>query len=252
MTPILDFSTERDIFWKEWKPTARTCLCFIRRGEEVLLMRKKRGSGAGKINAPGGHLESGETPLMAAIRETEEELGVTPLNLQLVGELSFQFVDAASPSSKKENVEPDSKVASPHEMQGTDKRELQHSGGLGRKDSLLLDFLKREKSKNKGVDLLRALTPDEHTSLIEPLISNTELPDGRAMHTMVFLAEDCCGEPQESEEAVPYWYHFQKIPYQEMWEDDKEWLPGMLEGKRFRGYYFFDQEKMLSGHLEWE
>ena len=40
------------------------------------------GLGAGKINAPGGKLEAGETALAAAIRETQEEIGVTPLALE--------------------------------------------------------------------------------------------------------------------------------------------------------------------------
>ena len=82
--------------WTQWQPTARTCLCFVLRGEEILLIRKKRGIGAGKINGPGGHLEPGETPLEAAVREVQEELGITPINLKQVGELSFQFVDEAT------------------------------------------------------------------------------------------------------------------------------------------------------------
>jgi mutator protein MutT len=50
---------------------------------------KKRGHGVDKWNGAGGKLEQGETPLQAAIRETEEEIGVTPLNLELVGEIHF-------------------------------------------------------------------------------------------------------------------------------------------------------------------
>ena len=71
----------------------RASLCFVRQGGKVLMIRKKRGLGAGKINGPGGRLEPGETALAAAIRETEEEVGVTPLQPSLRGELSFQFTD---------------------------------------------------------------------------------------------------------------------------------------------------------------
>ena len=71
----------------------RATLMFIRDGHEVLLMRKLRGIGAGKINAPGGKIEPGETPLEAAIRETQEELLVTPLKPRKMGELFFAMSD---------------------------------------------------------------------------------------------------------------------------------------------------------------
>lgn len=64
-------------------------LVFVRRGNELLLAMKKRGHGVGKWNGAGGKLEPGETPLQAAIRETEEEISITPLSPQLVGELHF-------------------------------------------------------------------------------------------------------------------------------------------------------------------
>ena len=68
-------------------------LCFIVRDGRVLLIRKKRGIGAGKINGPGGKVDPGETPLAAAVRETQEEIGVTPVNPQLRGDLRFHFRD---------------------------------------------------------------------------------------------------------------------------------------------------------------
>ncbi len=68
-------------------------LCFVRRGDELLLIHKKRGLGAGKVNAPGGRIEAGESPLQAAVRETREEVGVTAGHLRLAGRLRFAFVD---------------------------------------------------------------------------------------------------------------------------------------------------------------
>jgi 8-oxo-dGTP diphosphatase len=82
--------------WTNWAPRERAVLCFIVKGDRVLLIRKKRGLGAGKINAPGGKLERGETPIEAAIRETQEEIGVTPLQLEERGQLHFQFTDGYS------------------------------------------------------------------------------------------------------------------------------------------------------------
>jgi 8-oxo-dGTP diphosphatase len=81
------------INWSSWKPTEYANLCFVMRDGQILLIRKKRGLGAGKINGPGGRLEKGETALAAAIRETQEEIGVTPTKLEAIGELFFQFLD---------------------------------------------------------------------------------------------------------------------------------------------------------------
>jgi 8-oxo-dGTP diphosphatase len=82
-----------EIDWPNWKPIEYANLCFVIRDGQILLIRKKRGLGAGKINGPGGRLEAGETAEQAAIRETQEEIGVTPTGLTYVGELFFQFLD---------------------------------------------------------------------------------------------------------------------------------------------------------------
>lgn len=80
-------------YWKDWKPQDDCVLMFIRDKGKVLLIVKKRGLGQGKVNAPGGHIEPGETPLEAAIRETREEVGLTPLNPVSRGVLLFAFLD---------------------------------------------------------------------------------------------------------------------------------------------------------------
>jgi 8-oxo-dGTP diphosphatase len=84
------------IDWSRWVARIRGTLLFCRRPGEVLLMRKKRGLGAGKINAPGGKVEPGESPLQGAIRETEEEVCVVAHAADWRGELFFQFVDGLS------------------------------------------------------------------------------------------------------------------------------------------------------------
>jgi 8-oxo-dGTP diphosphatase len=81
------------IDWSAWKPTEVAVLCFVFRGEEILLIEKLRGLGAGKVNGPGGRLEPGETPEQAAVRELQEELCITPHGLSRAGRLRFAFVD---------------------------------------------------------------------------------------------------------------------------------------------------------------
>jgi 8-oxo-dGTP diphosphatase len=81
--------------WEHWQPGIRATLLFLVDEErrEVLLIRKKRGLGAGKINGPGGKIDPGETAAECAIRETHEELGITVTDPVKHGELWFEFVD---------------------------------------------------------------------------------------------------------------------------------------------------------------
>ena len=79
--------------WSTWQPRDRAVLCFVRCDGRLLLIHKKRGLGAGRYNGPGGRIEPGETPVAAAVRETQEELRVTPTGLREAGRLRFAFVD---------------------------------------------------------------------------------------------------------------------------------------------------------------
>ncbi|MEM6639350.1 MAG: 8-oxo-dGTP diphosphatase [Pseudomonadota bacterium] len=82
-----------DIDWWTWTPTERATLMFVIDRDRILLIRKKRGLGAGKINGPGGRIEPGETPEDCAVRETIEETGITALSPTLRGRARFQFTD---------------------------------------------------------------------------------------------------------------------------------------------------------------
>lgn len=73
------------------EPLPEATLMLLLRGDEVLLAMKKRGFGVGKWNGVGGKLNPGEDIRSAAIRETEEEIGVTPLEIEEVGILNFYF-----------------------------------------------------------------------------------------------------------------------------------------------------------------
>jgi 8-oxo-dGTP diphosphatase len=154
--------------WTHWQPRERANLCFIVKDGRVLLIRKKRGLGAGKINGPGGKIEADETALQSAIRETQEEIGVTPLEIEERGTLCFQFVD------------------------------------------------------------------------------------GYSLHCVVFFAHDYEGELIETVEATPIWFEMDKIPYDEMWADDRFWLPRALKGERFIGRFEFDSDTMLSQDVRWD
>lgn len=161
-----EFAAMRDVDWANWLPTQRATLCFVVRDGEVLLIRKKRGLGKGKVNGPGGRIDPGETPMQCAIREVEEELCVTPTDLVYSGRLNFQFVD------------------------------------------------------------------------------------GLALRCHVFRAEDCLGIARETDEAVPMWTPIPEIPFERMWQDDKLWIPMMLDRIPFDGRFLFDDDTMLGYELD--
>ena len=152
--------------WSDWQPRERANLCFIVKDGAILLIRKKRGLGAGKINGPGGKIEPGETALSAAIRETREEIGVTPLDLEEGGVLRFQFLD------------------------------------------------------------------------------------GYSLICTVFVARDYEGTPRETLEATPMWVPVGGIPFEEMWEDDRYWMPHLIAGESFEGWFEFDGDRMLTRRID--
>lgn len=69
--------------------TLETTLLLLRKDNEILLAKKKRGFGEGKYNGVGGKLEKDETPEEAMIRETEEEIMVTPTKYEKMGVIEF-------------------------------------------------------------------------------------------------------------------------------------------------------------------
>jgi 8-oxo-dGTP diphosphatase len=58
-------------------------------------------------------------------------------------------------------------------------------------------------------------------------------------------ARDCLGEPQTTPEAVPLWTPLERIPWDEMWSDDRTWLPLLLEGSDVDGRFLFDGDRLL-------
>lgn len=144
-----------------------TTLLFLLKDDHILLAMKKRGFGAGRWNGVGGKIEAGESVEQAAIRECQEEIGVTPGKLERVANLTFTF--------------------------------------------------------------------DGETSDI---------------WTHTFIARDWQGEPIETEEMAPQWFAVADIPYESMWEDDKHWLPHVLDGKKVVATFLFNSDDTMAqdGH----
>ncbi len=78
--------------------TEKTCtLLFLVRDGEILLADKKRGFGKDLINGIGGKIEQGETIEQALLRETNEEIAVTPMRYRKVAEHNFRQDEGKDP-----------------------------------------------------------------------------------------------------------------------------------------------------------
>lgn len=65
----------------------------------------------------------------------------------------------------------------------------------------------------------------------------------------VFFINKFSWNIEESEEMKPYWFKLNKIPYDKMWEDDKIWLPEVLNWQKNIEYDFvFDENEKLSSY----
>lgn len=64
-------------------------LCFLLNGEDVLLLHRRFPPNQGLWNGVGGHIEPGETPRQAVIREVAEETGYQITNPKFAGLLTW-------------------------------------------------------------------------------------------------------------------------------------------------------------------
>ena len=142
----------------------QVCVCYLTRetnggGTQVLLGRKKKGLGLGNIVGLGGKLEPGETAVDAAVREIEEESGLTVAAsaLTALGVLTYLF---------------------PHR-------------------------------------------------------------EAWSQESSVFVCSDWSGTPRESNELNPVWFDVAALPLDDMWDDARHWLPGVLAGVPVRRTFTF-------------
>jgi mutator protein MutT len=145
---------------------AKTTLLFLRQDDQILLAMKKRGFGVNKWNGAGGKVEAGETVEQAAVRECQEEIGVTPTNLKYCGRIFFN-----------------------------------------------------------------------------------DLPDVKH-YCYLYQTWEWIGEPHETEEMRPQWFHISDVPYDQMWPDDRFWIPKMLDGITLKGRVVIENDVMLECTIE--
>lgn len=75
---------------------------------------------------------------------------------------------------------------------------------------------------------------------------------GKVFSVYVFRSNEFTGTVSANEEGNLQWFPLERIPYDEMWEDDRIWLPRLLKGKPFRGTFLFSKgfKKMIKHEIE--
>ena len=65
----------------------------------------------------------------------------------------------------------------------------------------------------------------------------------------VFITRDLKMEAIESTEMIPSWFPVADIPYKQMWDDARYWLPQILKGDTFRANFYFQPDNSLVANL---
>lgn len=81
-----------------------------------------------------------------------------------------------------------------------------------------------------------------------PYVANEK---GWDQKVFVFITDEWDGDPIETEEMKPQWFEINNIPFEEMWWDDKIWMPLIFAGKRVRGCFMFgEKEEVIDQEIQ--
>lgn len=92
------------------------------------------------------------------------------------------------------------------------------------------------------------VVPIDFTKRAVITFSNVENGERFNIIMHVYVANDYVGEITESEEMRPAWFDVDKIPFEQMFSDDRIWLPVILKGKNFEAYFKFDEDFNVLNH----
>jgi|SRR3989338_955044 len=68
----------------------------------------------------------------------------------------------------------------------------------------------------------------------------------------IFAVDEFGGTEAGSDEAEPEWFFTGQLPYDDMWHDDRFWMPLLLKRKKFKGRFYYDKDygKLLEHNIE--
>jgi len=105
-------------------------------------------------------------------------------------------------------------------------------GGKTKENESVEDGVAREILEETGLNI---------RSVKKQALLNFYNADEFAWAVHVFTTDDFEGEIRDSEEGELKWMDKNSLPYAQMWEDDKHWVPLMMEGKKFEANFHFKE-----------
>ncbi len=100
-------------------------------------------------------------------------------------------------------------------------------------------FIKQSFKEDVGVEPLDL----EKTGILEFEFHGN--PDLNEVH--IFKAKDFKGQLFETDQFRPEWFLKKYIPFGNMWQDSKYWIPFLLDNKKFIGKFLFDENQNIIG-----
>jgi 8-oxo-dGTP pyrophosphatase MutT (NUDIX family) len=120
-------------------------------------------------------------------------------------------------------------------------------GGKIKPNETPLEGVIRETKEETGLTIL----DPELNGLIDFYFGEKPEPDWT---TFIFRVTEYEGELNPNDEGELRWFSVEDIPYEEIWQDDKYWLPAFIVGKKIKGIFWFNDEgtELLKHELSME
>lgn len=129
-----------------------------------------------------------------------------------------------------------------HKKRGMGKGYYNGPGGHIELEETKTEAAVRETKEETGLDV---------TDLEETGTLYFQFRDGVRMLGYVFVSHTYSGTLiDECDETKPFWAKIKELDYSNMWADDKLWFPLLLEGKKFNGYFIFDDRTLVDSRIE--
>jgi 8-oxo-dGTP diphosphatase/2-hydroxy-dATP diphosphatase len=112
------------------------------------------------------------------------------------------------------------------------------------KDRNIIETAKRELREEIGVTT-KEIKEMAILKFSYPYLSD---PEEKEWQVHVFFAKKWQGEPKETEEMKPRWFKTNEIPFNQMWPDDKFWLPRILRGDKLKAEFVFKPGELIDSY----